>query len=120
EEAHHQSRTVDALLEVNVSGEASKQGFAPAELEALAPKLRDLSAVHIRGLMTMAPLQAAEACRGHFSALRNLRDRLRRVLAPAPVMDELSMGMSNDFEVAVEEGATFVRLGSVLLEGLPA
>jgi uncharacterized pyridoxal phosphate-containing UPF0001 family protein len=104
-ESIKQDRNVDVLLEVNVSGEASKQGFAPTAL----PDLSGLTRVKVRGLMTMAMLQDAEKCRPTFAKLRELRDRLG--------LEHLSMGMSNDFEIAIEEGATFIRLGSVLFEG---
>jgi len=104
-----QGRPVDAYLEVNCSGEASKGGFAPADV----PALEGLVHVNVVGLMTMAaPEDDPERCRPAFRLLRDLRDRLP--LGPRG----LSMGMSNDFEVAIEEGATVVRLGSVLLEGI--
>ncbi len=105
------------LLEVNASREVSKSGFAPEEVPGLAPQLAGLKNVQVAGLMTMAaPEDDPERCRPTFAALRELRDRLRAELGqPLP---HLSMGMSNDFEVAVEEGATLVRLGSVLFEGL--
>ncbi len=115
QEAGRQGRTVDALLEVNASGEASKLGFRPEDVPGLVPRLAELRQVRVRGLMTMAALQEPEACRPTFAALRQLRERLGREL---PGIELLSMGMSNDFEVAVEEGATHVRLGSVLFEGL--
>jgi pyridoxal phosphate enzyme (YggS family) len=105
----------DALIEVNVSGEASKHGFTPDEAMQLVPILKDLKRLRVRGLMTMAPLQDAELCRPTFAALRQLRDRLRD--SGLSSIEQLSMGMSNDFEVAIEEGATLVRLGSVLFEG---
>lgn len=98
------------LLEVNASGEASKQGFAPAEQPGLAPILADLKHVKVRGLMTMAALQDPEACRPTFVRLRELRDQLG--------LEHLSMGMSNDFEIAIAEGATFIRLGTVLFDGV--
>jgi pyridoxal phosphate enzyme (YggS family) len=107
---------VNVLLEVNASGEANKQGFAPAGVLDLAAKVDALKHVQVRGLMTMAALQDAEACRPTFTALRQLRDQVQARL-PAHRLDHLSMGMSNDFEVAIEEGATFVRLGTVLFEG---
>jgi pyridoxal phosphate enzyme (YggS family) len=116
-EAERQGRTIPALLEVNASGEASKHGFAPADVESLAPTLSRLRHVHVRGLMTMAALQDPEACRPTFRTLRTLRDRLRQELGEPHRVEHLSMGMTNDFEVAIEEGATFVRLGSVLFEG---
>jgi pyridoxal phosphate enzyme (YggS family) len=114
-EAQRLGRTVPVLLEVNASGEASKHGFAPDEVLPLVPRLRAQRHVQVRGMMTMAALQEPEACRPTFRALRALRDRLRQEL---DVVEHLSMGMSNDFEVAIEEGATLVRLGSVLFEGI--
>jgi PLP dependent protein len=100
----------DVLLEVNVAGEANKQGAALAEAEAAAHHIRTLAHVRLHGLMTMAPYsQDPESSREIFRALRTLRDKLG--------LSELSMGMSMDFEVAVEEGATLVRVGSALFEG---
>jgi pyridoxal phosphate enzyme (YggS family) len=118
-EAAKRGTTVPVLLEVNASREASKHGFAPEELPVLIPELERLSRVHIRGLMTMAAYaDDPEQCRPTFAEARRLRDVLRERLAPPHQVEQLSMGMSNDFEVAVEEGATFVRLGTVLLEGV--
>jgi pyridoxal phosphate enzyme (YggS family) len=116
-EAERQQRSVKALLEVNCSGEVSKQGLGPAELSELVPALVPLKRVDVVGLMTMAaPENDPQRCRPTFRLLRELRDQLQDGLGrPLP---ELSMGMSNDFEVAVEEGATLVRLGSVLFEGM--
>ena len=116
-EAASQARSVLVLLEVNASSEASKQGFAPAEIADLLPVLRELRHVQVRGLMTMAALQEPEACRPTFATLRTLRDQLQADL-PNQRIDQLSMGMSNDFEIAIEEGATLIRLGTVLLEGV--
>ncbi len=110
-----QGRPVSVLLEVNASGEASKQGFDPAELPGLTAIVAALVHVRVIGLMTMAALQDAAACRPTFAALRGLRDQLKPRL---PSVEHLSMGMSNDFEIAIEEGATFIRLGTVLFEGL--
>jgi pyridoxal phosphate enzyme (YggS family) len=119
EEAGRQLRIADVLLQVNASREASKDGFAPEEVPALAPEINKLRNVRVRGLMTMAAFDGdAEKCRPTFAAVRGLRDRLRADVAPAHPLDHLSMGMSNDFEIAVEEGATLVRLGTVLFEGL--
>ena len=109
----------DAYLEFNCSGEASKGGFAPTDAEALVEPLSRLHRVRLVGLMTMAAPEDPEACRPAFRELRRLRDLLRTHLGPKHPMDGLSMGMSNDFEVAIEEGATIVRLGSLLFEGLP-
>lgn len=99
-----------ALLEVNASGEATKHGFAPADIPGLATALATLRHVRVDGLMTMAALQEPEACRPTFRMLRQLRDAMN--------LQHLSIGMSNDFEVAIEEGATFIRLGTVLFDGI--
>jgi PLP dependent protein len=101
------------LLEVNVSGEGSKHGFEPAALERHLEELLALPRLQIEGLMTMAPLASeAEASRPYFRSLRELRDRLAQHAGiPFPT---LSMGMSGDYEVGVEEGATLVRVGSAI------
>jgi pyridoxal phosphate enzyme (YggS family) len=118
QEAARQQRIVSILLEVNASGEANKQGFAPTALLALLPILSGLKQVQVRGLMTMAALQEAGACRPTFATLREVRDQLQTKLGGSHSIEHLSMGMSNDFEIAIEEGATFIRLGTVLFEGL--
>jgi pyridoxal phosphate enzyme (YggS family) len=106
---------IDAMLEVNASGEASKQGFAPDEIAALVQTIQPLQRVRVRGLMTMAALEDdPERCRPTFRLLRELRDSLAKRLEPPHQLDQLSMGMSNDFEVAIEEGATLVRIGTAL------
>lgn len=111
------SSPVPVLLEVNCSGEAAKGGFAPDALPALGDRLASLSGVTVRGLMTMAAfVEDPRATRPTFVLLRELRDTLRTRTGLA--LPELSMGMSNDFEVAVEEGATLVRIGTTLFEGL--
>ncbi len=103
------------LLEFNCSDEPTKGGFSPLEVDQVIEALSGLRQLRVTGLMTMAALQAdPERCRPTFQRLRLLRDRIH---ATYP-LHELSMGMSNDFEVAIEEGATLVRLGSVLFEGL--
>lgn len=104
------------LLEVNVAGEASKFGFAPAALEREIDSLLALPRVQVEGLMTIAPYaEDPEQARPHFRALRELRDRLAaRCGVP---LGTLSMGMSGDFEVAVEEGATIVRVGTAIFGG---
>lgn len=113
------SRRVPLLIEVNVSGEAAKHGFAPDEVEPCLVELARLAHVEIRGLMCMASLDGdLDAARREFASLRRLRDRLRSVAPPEIVLDELSMGMSGDFEPAIEEGATMVRVGSALFEGI--
>jgi PLP dependent protein len=106
------------LLEVNVSGEEAKSGFQPRELSEACALVASVKNVGVAGLMTMAPLfDSPEAARPVFAGLRELRDQLK-TRAPAIALPELSMGMSGDFEVAVEEGATMVRVGSALFEGL--
>jgi len=106
------------LLEVNVSGDSTKHGFAAAQLEPLLPRFAELRSVAIRGLMCMAAREGdLDVARRNFADFRGLRDRLRRVAPENVSLDELSMGMSGDFEVAIEEGATMVRVGSALFEG---
>jgi pyridoxal phosphate enzyme (YggS family) len=119
QEAGRQKRPIPVLLEVNASCEESKHGFRPEQIPALTPHLLRLANLKVCGLMTMAALEEdPERCRPTFALVFQLRDRLRTELGPAFNLEHLSMGMSNDFEVAVEEGATLVRLGTVLLEGL--
>ncbi len=102
----------DVLVQVNVVGEESKGGFAPADVAAVAERLRQHPALRVRGVMTMAPFDANEAVlRRVFAGARAARDVLQ---AAGHAADELSMGMSGDYEIAVEEGATLVRLGTVL------
>jgi pyridoxal phosphate enzyme (YggS family) len=118
-EAAKQNRKVECLLEVNVSGEPSKHGFEPKAILVVMKGLSELNYVKVSGLMTMAVLeQDAERCRPTFTELRRLCDQIRSELPQPHHLDRLSMGMSNDFEVAIEEGATLVRLGTVLFEGL--
>jgi uncharacterized pyridoxal phosphate-containing UPF0001 family protein len=107
------------LIEVNLTGEESKQGFAREELIAAWDKVIAAKHVQVNGLMTMAAYSSdPEAARATFADLRNLRDELRGRSPAAITLPHLSMGMSGDFEVAVEEGATLVRVGSTLWEGL--
>lgn len=104
-----------ALVEVNVSGEESKHGVSPADLPALLRAISDGGNVLVQGLMTMAPLNDdPEAARPHFRRLRQLADEVRAWGLPGVTMEHLSMGMSGDFEVAVEEGATLVRVGTAI------
>jgi len=113
------SLRVPLLLEVNVSSEEAKHGFAPTEVEPFLEQLPGYRHVEVRGLMCMASFSGgADAARRDFSALRELRDRLRADCPDGVRLDELSMGMSGDFEVAIEEGATIVRVGSLLFEGV--
>jgi pyridoxal phosphate enzyme (YggS family) len=106
---------VRVLLEVNVGEEETKYGILPAAAETFLERAAAYRRVIFVGLMTMAPLvEDAEAARPCFRGLRELRDRLATTFAGRYALTELSMGMSNDYEVAVEEGATIVRLGSAL------
>ncbi|HMP06255.1 MAG TPA: YggS family pyridoxal phosphate-dependent enzyme [Lacipirellulaceae bacterium] len=110
---------VRVLLEVNCSGEDAKQGFHPAELSRLLPSLSALRSTAVAGLMTMAPLDGGDsAAHRAFATLRTLRDELISATPPPHDLAELSMGMSGDFEAAIAEGATIVRIGSMLYDGL--
>jgi uncharacterized pyridoxal phosphate-containing UPF0001 family protein len=103
---------VPCLMQVNVSGEEAKGGLSPAEAELEGQRWLTLRGLRVEGVMTMAPLDADEhTLRATFSGARRVRERLAALGHPAV---ELSMGMSNDYEIAVEEGATMVRLGTVL------
>jgi pyridoxal phosphate enzyme (YggS family) len=111
-------RAIDALLQVNVSGEGSKYGWSPDDVRAEAERLIERPGVRVRGVMTMAPLDANDdELRATFRGARAACEVLRAAGHPA---EELSMGMSNDYEVAVEEGATMVRLGTVLFGSRPS
>lgn len=104
------------FLQVNISGEESKHGLAPDEAADFLNAVVDLPNIEVIGLMTMAPYtENSEETRPVFRGLRELRDRLREKNIPNAPLLHLSMGMSNDYEVAVEEGATFIRLGSTLV-----
>jgi PLP dependent protein len=106
-------RACDALLQVNVAGEATKGGYEPGEVAAEAARLKGLAGVRIRGVMTMAPFDADErTLRMVFGGARDTLSALRA--AGHDDARELSMGMTQDYEIAVEEGATCVRLGTVL------
>ena len=122
QEAAKQNRTAVVLLEVNVSREANKHGFAPfspEEIPDLVKAIAGFKHVQVTGLMTMAALESEpERSRATFAELWQLRDRMRPDFPSPHDLRHLSMGMSNDFEVAIEEGATLIRLGTVLFEGL--
>ena len=107
-----QGRPVDVLMQVNVVGEESKGGFGPGVWQGSAERLAGLAGLRVRGVMTMAPLDADESTlRTVFAGARDARNAL---CAAGHDATELSMGMSNDYEIAVEEGATMVRLGTIL------
>ncbi len=119
EEAAAAGRRVAALLEVNISGDENKGGFTPADVEPLVDRLGQFRHVEIQGLMGMAGLTAdAAQAERQFAGLRLLRDRLLARLPADTDWPHLSMGMSGDFEAAIRQGATLVRIGSALVEGL--
>ncbi len=108
-------RVTDILVEVNVSGEKSKSGIPAEEAPALVRKIASFDNLSIRGLMTMPPwFEDPEHARPYFVALRELRDRLVAEEISGVDLCELSMGMSADYRVAVEEGATIVRIGTAI------
>lgn len=103
------------LVQVNVSGEASKFGFAPAEVPEAVGKIADICGVSVEGLMTIGAYEShPDLIRPGFRALRSLSARIADARLPGVSMKHLSMGMTGDFEVAIEEGATMVRLGEAL------
>ncbi|HUQ45282.1 MAG TPA: YggS family pyridoxal phosphate-dependent enzyme [Gemmatimonadaceae bacterium] len=111
-------RPLDVLVQVNVSGEGSKGGYEATGIEREAERLRGMHGLAVRGIMTMAPLDAkVGTLRTVFAGARHCVELLRAAGHPAT---ELSMGMSGDYEIAVEEGATLVRLGTVLFGARPA
>lgn len=101
------------LIEVNVSGEESKSGFSPDELRGAMGELVELGGITLKGLMTMAPRGNKDVARRTFAGLRELRDELEQAYADVS-LPELSCGMSEDFEAALEEGSTLIRLGRVV------
>ena len=110
-------RQVDCLIEVNVSGEASKYGIKPDSVCGFVKEAACFSNINIIGLMAMAPIvKDPEDARPYFKKLRFLRDRLNQSGPEHAGIKELSMGMTQDFEVAVEEGATFVRVGTAIFQ----
>ena len=102
------------LIEVNVSGEETKGGFSPDELRRSMDGLQNLCGIRIEGLMTMAPRGDKSRARECFAGLRELRDELR--VSSGLELRELSCGMSEDYEIALEEGSTIVRLGRVVFD----
>ena len=106
---------MNILMEVNVSGEKTKNGIPAANAISLVKDISRLENLSVQGLMTMAPYSVdPEMARPYFAALRNLRDEIIRTEITGITMDELSMGMTDDFEVAIEEGATIVRIGRAI------
>ena len=123
-EAALAGRVCDVLVEVNLAGDPARTGLAEADVAPLVEAVCKLEHVRVRGLMGMASVPegpaAAETARRQFARLRELRDQLQQRVATAAVLDELSMGMSDDYEEAILEGATLVRIGSALWEGVAA
>lgn len=110
-----EGRSLDVLVQVNTSGEASKFGLPPQDVTDFVRQLPAFTALRVRGLMTLAILSANPTrVRPCFALLHDLRERLRQDVPAGIVMDELSMGMSGDFELAIEEGATVVRVGQAI------
>jgi hypothetical protein len=112
------ARKTPILLEVNISAEAAKHGFAPGELEGVLQGMSAYRNVALQGLMAIASLEGGrDRALEDFARLRELRDRLEKNLPVGVSLTELSMGMSADFDLAIAEGATIVRVGSALFEG---
>ena len=110
--AEHQ---IDCFIEINVSGEESKHGIKPAELHSFIQEIAGLDKIRVIGLMTMAPYEASEQeVRTIFSTLKDLQESVKKLNLQYAPCTELSMGMSQDFKTAIEEGATFVRIGTAL------
>lgn len=116
EQAEKLDISVKCFIQINISGEQSKQGMSAAEVPQFLEELKALPRIIPIGLMTMAPLEAeTEVTRIVFRQLRELRDQLIAQSKGECTITELSMGMSKDFTIAIEEGATFVRLGTILI-----
>ena len=115
-------KMIDILIEINVGGEKAKSGIAPAspEIDTILSQAPAWTNLRIRGLMTVPPYtDDPEGARPHFRRLRELRDRLASRNLPAVNLDMLSMGMSHDFEIAIEEGSTCVRIGTAIFGERP-
>lgn len=110
-----EGRSLEVFIQVNTSGEASKYGLSPEDVHRFIKELHAFPALRVRGLMTLALFSTeAERVRQCFIRLRTLRDQLRQSVPASIGLDELSMGMSGDFEIAIEEGATVVRVGQAI------
>jgi pyridoxal phosphate enzyme (YggS family) len=115
QEANKQGKILPVLIQVNISGEESKSGINPQETLQLLERIAGLQHLSVQGLMTMPPwFEDPENARPHFNALRKLREELANKKIHGVSLQELSMGMSGDFEVAIEEGATLVRVGTAI------
>ena len=110
-------KTIDVLIEVNISGEETKYGYNPEKVESFLKEISEFSGIRIRGLMTIAPISKnKEEVRPYFRRLRELSERIRDKNIKNIKMDYLSMGMTDDFEIAIEEGANMVRIGRGIFE----
>ena len=115
QEANKQGKIVPVLIQVNISGEESKSGIDPQETLQLLERIAALQHLAVHGLMAMPPwFEDPEDARPYFITLRKLREKLSREKIPKVALRELSMGMSGDFEVAINEGATLVRIGTAI------
>lgn len=113
--ASEAGRRQNVLLEVNIGGEPTKAGFAPDDVVRSVPMIAQFSHVSIKGLMAIPPLSAdPDLTRPYFRKLRDLAQQIGALNIPTVKVDELSMGMSNDYEVAIAEGATLVRIGTAI------
>jgi pyridoxal phosphate enzyme (YggS family) len=110
-EAKTMEKTLEVFIQVNIGTEMQKSGVDPSETAVLARSIKGLPSLRLRGLMTIPPLADAAETRRYFRRIRELRDSLR---AEFPRLTELSMGMSDDYQIAIEEGATLIRLGRAL------
>lgn len=109
-------KKIKCFIQVNVSGEDSKHGINPEELESFTQSLAEYDNIEVVGLMTMAPLEANEAeIRSYFKHLKQLQLKIQELALPYAPCTETSMGMSNDYKIAIEEGATFIRIGTKLV-----
>jgi len=119
-QALQQGRILPILLQVNLSGETTKFGARDLEISQMAEKLSAMEGISVNGLMTIPPFSSdPETSRPYYAELRKLGERLTQQKLPGIRMEELSMGMSNDFEVAIEEGATLVRVGTAIFGPRP-
>lgn len=110
------NKPIKCFVQVNVSGEESKHGCSPDELDHLVKELQSLSNIQVVGLMTMAPFtEDKDVIRTCFKKLKRLQEKIQALQLPNAPCNELSMGMSNDYEIAIEEGATFIRIGTSLV-----
>ena len=118
-ESEKLGKNTRVLVEVNVSGEETKYGLSPEETIPFLCEINNLESIKVEGLMTMMPIvDDPETCRPMFKELRELSERIRDENIQNVEMNILSMGMTQDFEVAIEEGANLVRIGSAVFEGI--